>query len=87
MIRHPENFKPPSLLSFNGKMDPQEHIIDINNQMAIVGALDSLKCKNMVETKEEGVRHKKKYFKSGHRDRPVKRPSRCQLKKSRSTRQ
>lgn len=43
-----ENFKPPPLSSFDGKSDPRVHIISINNQMAIVGASDSLKCKLMM---------------------------------------
>lgn len=46
----PENFKPLALSSFDGKSGPQEHIISINTQMAIVGASDSLKCKFMVGT-------------------------------------
>lgn len=54
-----ENFKPPSLVSFNGKIDPREHIISIDNQIEIVGAFDSLKYKNIVDTKEEVARHKK----------------------------
>lgn len=33
----PENFKPSSLMSFNGKTDPREHIIAINSQISIVG--------------------------------------------------
>lgn len=45
-----ENFKPPLLPSFDGKSDPHEHIISINNQMAIVSASDSLKCKFMAGT-------------------------------------
>lgn len=39
----PENFKPSSLQSIDGKSDPQEHITSINNQMAIVWASDSFK--------------------------------------------
>lgn len=50
----PENFKPSSLVSFNGKTDPQQHIIAINNQMVIIGAFDSLKCKLMVRNFLEG---------------------------------
>ena len=46
----PENFKPPSLTSYDGKTDPQEHIIAINNQMAIVAPSDSLKCKLIAGT-------------------------------------
>lgn len=33
----PENFKPPLFPSFDGKNDPQEHIISIKNQMTIIG--------------------------------------------------
>lgn len=51
----PENFKPPSLVPFNGKTDQQEHIIAINNQMLVVGAFDSLKCKIMARTFKEGA--------------------------------
>lgn len=39
----PENIKPPSVVSFDGKTDLQEHITVINNQMAIVGAFNSFK--------------------------------------------
>ena len=46
----PENFKPPSLTSYDGKTDPQEHIIAVSNQMAIVAPSDSLKCKLMAGT-------------------------------------
>lgn len=53
----PENFKPPWLVSFDGKIDPHEHIVAINNQMAIIGASGSLKCKLMTSTlKEEAMR-------------------------------
>ena len=45
-----ENFKLLSLTSFDGKTDPLEHIISINNQMAIIGPSDSLKCKLVVGT-------------------------------------
>lgn len=55
----PENFKPPSLISFNSKTDPHEHFIAINNQILILGASASLKCKNMSGTREGGVGHKK----------------------------
>lgn len=46
----PENLKPPHLPSFDGKIDPQEHIIVVNNQKAIIGASNSPKCKLMVGT-------------------------------------
>lgn len=46
----PENFKSTPLPSFDGKSDPQEHIISLNNQMSIVGAFNSLKCKLMMGT-------------------------------------
>ena len=46
----PENFKAPSLVSYDGKTDPQEHIIVVNNQMAIVAPSDSLKCKLIAGT-------------------------------------
>lgn len=51
----PENFKPLPLASFDGKSDPQEHIITINKQMAIMGASYSLKCKLMVGTFKGGA--------------------------------
>lgn len=46
----PKNFKILPLTSFDGKSDPQEHIIFVNNQMAIIGASGSLKYKLMAET-------------------------------------
>ena len=46
----PKNFKPPSLVSYDGKTDPQEHVIAVNNQMAIVTPSDSLKCKLIAGT-------------------------------------
>ena len=51
----PENFKPPLLVSFNGKTYPHEHIIAMSHQMAIVRVSDSLKCKLMVRTFKEGA--------------------------------
>lgn len=51
----PKNFKPPMLVSFDGKTNPLEHIIVINNQMTIAGTSDSLKCKLMVVTFKEGA--------------------------------
>lgn len=41
----PENFKSPSLTSFDGKGDPVEHVSAFNTRMAVVKAADSLKCK------------------------------------------
>lgn len=38
-----EIFKPPSLVSFDGKTNPQEHMISINNQMVVVRASDLLR--------------------------------------------
>ena len=46
----PENFKSLSLITYDGKMDPQAHVIAINNQMEIIGPTDSLKCKLMAGT-------------------------------------
>ena len=46
----PEGFKSPSLTTYDGKTDPQEHVIAVNNQMAIIGTTDSLKCKLMADT-------------------------------------
>ena len=51
----PENFKPPVLASYDGKSDPQEHIISVNNTMALIGASDSLKCKLMAGTFRESA--------------------------------
>lgn len=45
-----ENFKSPPFTFFDGKSDPQEHIIFVNSQMAMVGASGSLKCKLMTGT-------------------------------------
>src|ERR1044072_6332856 len=33
----PENFKPAVLASYDGKSDPQEHIVSVNNTMALIG--------------------------------------------------
>lgn len=46
----PENFKPPSLVSFYGKTNSQEHIISINNQITIFGTSHYLNCKLMERT-------------------------------------
>jgi len=40
-----ENFKPPSLLSLNGKSDPKQHITTFNTRISVVGAAESLNCK------------------------------------------
>ena len=48
----PGNFK-PSLVSFNGKNNPYENVITINNQMEMVRASDSLKCKFMTASNME----------------------------------
>lgn len=40
----PENLKSLSLLSFDGKSDPVEHATTFNTQMAVIGALKSLRC-------------------------------------------
>ncbi|MCI33008.1 hypothetical protein A2U01_0054223, partial [Trifolium medium] len=41
----PENFKIPSLPSFDGKTDPLEHLMEVGMQMALIGAEEPLKCK------------------------------------------
>lgn len=41
----PKGFKPLSLVKFDGCIDPYEHVISINTQMAIIEVPDSLKCK------------------------------------------
>jgi len=46
----PEDFKLPSLSSFDGKDDPVEHITSFNTRMAANGAPDSLKCKLLAGT-------------------------------------
>src|ERR1051325_7567974 len=51
----PDNFKPPVLASYDGKTDPQEHIIAVNNTMALIGEADSLKCKLMADTFRESA--------------------------------
>lgn len=50
-----KNFKSLLLVSFNGKTNPWEHIIAINNLMEIVGSYDSLKCKLITGTFKEGA--------------------------------
>lgn len=42
-----EKLKPSLLVSFNDKIDPQEHIIFINNNMTTIGDSYSLKYKHM----------------------------------------
>lgn len=39
-----ENLKSLSLLSFDDKSDPVEHATTFNTQMAVIGALKSLRC-------------------------------------------
>lgn len=51
----PKNFKLTSLADFDGKSDPQEHIIDINTHMDFIGATDSLECKLMPGTLKEAT--------------------------------
>jgi len=51
----PENFKPPSLSSFDGKSDPMEHITPFNTQMALLGVSESLKCKLLSGTLKEAA--------------------------------
>jgi len=46
----PENFKPPHLSTFDGRGDPIEHVTAFNTRMAVVGAVDSLKCKLLAGT-------------------------------------
>lgn len=46
----PEGFKPLSLIKFDGRRDPYEHVSSINTQMAIVEASNSLKCKMFLGT-------------------------------------
>lgn len=41
----PQNFKPSSLIAFDGKSHPQEHINAINTKMEIIGVFESFKCK------------------------------------------
>ncbi|MCI53140.1 hypothetical protein A2U01_0074386, partial [Trifolium medium] len=43
----PENFKIPSMPSFDGKTDPLEHLMAFGTQMALIGAEEPLKCKLM----------------------------------------
>lgn len=47
------NFKPPSVMMFNGKSDTQDHIIAINTQMVTIKATDFLKYKLMKEALKE----------------------------------
>lgn len=42
-----ENFRSPSLATYDGKMDHWEHVIAISNQMAVIASSESLKCKLM----------------------------------------
>lgn len=49
----PENFKLPSLVSFNGKRNLHEHVVANNTQMVIIEVYDSIKCKLMVRTFKE----------------------------------
>ena len=51
----PENFKPPTFATYDGKSDPHEHIITLNNIMEIIEANDSLKCKFMVDIFKEST--------------------------------
>lgn len=46
----PEKFQAPSFATYDEKTDPHEHIITINNQMAVLGPTESLKCKFMGRT-------------------------------------
>lgn len=53
----PDNFKPPSLVTFDRKSDPHEHVTFINTHMAIISLTYSLKCKLLSRTiKEENLR-------------------------------
>jgi TolA-binding protein len=45
-----DNFKVPSLTSYDGKGKPVEHVTTFNIRMAVVGAADSLKCKLLAGT-------------------------------------
>lgn len=49
----PGNFKPHSMDMFDNKSDSQEHIININIQMSIIRAIDSLKFKMIKEMLKE----------------------------------
>jgi len=51
----PENFKAPSITSYDGKGDPVEHITSFNTCMAIVGVINSLKCKVRARTLREAA--------------------------------
>jgi len=51
----PENFKPPSLTSFDDKGDSMEHVTVFNTRMAIVRVTDSLKCKLLAETFQDAA--------------------------------
>lgn len=44
-VHVPYNFNSHSLVMFDDKSDPQEHIITVNTQMTIIWAINSLKCK------------------------------------------
>jgi len=50
-----EGFKSPSLPSFDGMGDPVEHITSFNTRMAVIMALDSLKCKLLAGTLSNAV--------------------------------
>ena len=51
----PENFKSQSLSSFDIKSDHMEHVTAFNIRMAIVRAADSLKCKLLAGTFNDGT--------------------------------
>ncbi|MCI43390.1 hypothetical protein A2U01_0064627, partial [Trifolium medium] len=51
----PPNFKIPHLPTFDGKIDPLEHLMAIGTQTAIIGAEEHLKCKLLSGTFKEAA--------------------------------
>ena len=50
-----DNFKSPPLSAFDGKTDPTENITAFNTQVAIIRAVDPLKCKLLSGTLKEAA--------------------------------
>lgn len=48
-----ENFKPPTMVKFDGKSNPEEHIVAINTKMVTICTSNSLKCKLLSDTSKE----------------------------------